>query len=83
MIKQMKIQISNEELCKDLPEQFLTYVNYCKNLKFEEKPNYGYARSIFANCLSSREETADVYFDWLIRKLGRKIPDKAYFDFNL
>ena len=32
---QKKIQIPNDILCSGLPNEFLHYLNYCKNLKFE------------------------------------------------
>ncbi len=41
-IFQKKMNTTNEELCKNLPNEFLTFVQYIKDLHFEEKPNYKY-----------------------------------------
>ena len=35
-----KISMSSDELCKEIPSEFIIYLNYCKKLKFEEKPDY-------------------------------------------
>ena len=29
-----------EVLCKGAPVEFATYLNYCRSLRFEEKPDY-------------------------------------------
>ena len=29
-------------LCKGAPCEFATYLNYCRSLRFEEKPDYRY-----------------------------------------
>ena len=39
-IADKKNTISNDVLCKDIPECFLQILDYIKKLKFEEKPNY-------------------------------------------
>jgi len=38
-----------EMLCKDLPPEFAEYMKYCKNLRFEQDPNYEYLRNLFKN----------------------------------
>lgn len=42
-----KLATSTESLCKGYAEQFSTYINYCKNLKFDEKPDYNMLRQLF------------------------------------
>jgi len=34
------------DLCKGYPDEFVTYLNYCKTLKFEERPNYELLRAL-------------------------------------
>jgi len=34
------------DLCKGFPDEFVTYLNYCKSLKFEERPNYELLRAL-------------------------------------
>eukprot|EP00397_Hematodinium_sp_SG-2012_P014263 GEMP01014495.1.p1 GENE.GEMP01014495.1~~GEMP01014495.1.p1 ORF type:complete len:305 (+),score=20.90 GEMP01014495.1:163-1077(+) len=44
MEKKMSTQVA--ELCKGNPDEFATYLNYCKALKFEERPNYESLRGL-------------------------------------
>ena len=46
-IKQKKISTTVEILTQGLPEQFTAYLNYCRTLKFDEKPDYAYLKRIF------------------------------------
>ena len=39
-IKETKLAITLEELCVDCPPEFLKYMQHCRNLTFEEKPDY-------------------------------------------
>ena len=41
-IKDKKMNIKMCELCYNCPPEFEKYMNYCKNLKFEEDPDYNY-----------------------------------------
>jgi len=42
-----KIATSVEQLCKSIPSEFAVYLNYCKDLRFEGKPDYIYLKNIF------------------------------------
>ena len=42
-----KLKMTIDELCKDCPEEFKTYINYCKEIEFMEKPNYCYLKLLF------------------------------------
>jgi serine/threonine protein kinase len=42
-----KLMVSTEKLCESLPKCFYLYLDYCKKLKYEEKPNYNYLRDLF------------------------------------
>lgn len=33
-----------EVLCKGYPSEFVTYLNYCRSLRFEDRPDYAYLR---------------------------------------
>ena len=52
-IKYEKIKCSKKmhinELCKDLPYEFLSYLDYCNRLGYDELPNYKYMKDIFIN----------------------------------
>jgi len=45
-IFQKKMNTTNEELCKNLPDEFRTFIQYVKDLHFEEKPNYKYLEQL-------------------------------------
>ena len=39
-IMESKLAYSPEQLCKDLPDEFVNLLKYSRNLEFEEKPDY-------------------------------------------
>ena len=45
-IKDIKINTSVETLCEGCPKEFKDFINYARNLKFEEKPNYDKLRGL-------------------------------------
>jgi len=45
-IMQKKEDTKVEEICKGYPEEFMTLINYCRALKFEERPNYESLRGL-------------------------------------
>lgn len=46
-IKAKKLSTSVEALCKGYPKEFEAFLNYCRKIKFEEKPDYGFCRKMF------------------------------------
>lgn len=42
-----KLSTSIEQLCKGYPEEFSKYLTYCRNLKFDEAPDYNYCKNLF------------------------------------
>ena len=51
-IKNKKKRVSTNKLCEGLPSEFVTIVEYTKNLQFYDKPNYDYIRSLLRNVLN-------------------------------
>lgn len=45
-IKELKNRIPIAQLCEQLPDAFYVILDHCRNLKFEETPNYKF---IFQN----------------------------------
>ena len=64
-IFQMKSSCKVEDLCKNCPKEFGVLLNYIRNLKFEEKPDYCYCTSLL-DSISSREELNLNKFDWAL-----------------
>ena len=54
-----KINIKNEELCSELPENFPKFLQYIRDLQFEDKPDYDYLRRL----LREMKEGNDVDLD--------------------
>ena len=44
-------------LCKAFPLEFVTYFQYCRSLRFDDKPDYSYMRKLFRD-LFAREGVA-------------------------
>ncbi len=63
-----------ESLTRQLPEEFATYLNYCRNLKFEEKPDYNYLRKLFKDLMNRNGYDCDYVYDWVIKKNGGTVP---------
>lgn len=53
-----------EVLCKGLPIEFSTYLNYCRSLKFDDKPDYGFLRRNFKELFFRSGYEWDYDFDW-------------------
>jgi len=66
---------SVELLCKQSPVEFAKYLNYCRALLFESKPDYSYLRRLFRDLFFRQKYSTDYRFDW-IRKCGRKKSSK-------
>ena len=69
---QKKIQIPNDVLCSGLPNEFLHYMNYCKNLKFEERPDYDFLKGLFVKLLglvvtNFKLQPNEIIFDWCFK----------------
>jgi len=67
-IRDKKLSTSIESLTKGLPEEFAIYLNYCRSLKFEEKPDIGYLRKLFKDLFYRMGYEYDFVFDWMVKK---------------
>jgi len=57
-----------ERLCMNMPPQFKQYMTYCRDLKFDEKPDYKYIKSLFENLFKDLKYEDDGNFDWVLHK---------------
>ena len=58
-----------EVLCADLPIEFSNYLNYCKALRFEDRPDYALLRRNFKDLFGRLGMVLDYMYDWcLLRK---------------
>lgn len=51
------------ELCGGVPELEL-YIQYCRNLAFEEQPDYEYLKGVLHSALARTGRCVDAEFDW-------------------
>ena len=63
-IMEKKIATSAEELCQGFPEEFTNYVNYTRNLQYEQDPDYAFLKNLFVNVLKKEGHVIDCYYDW-------------------
>ena len=66
-ITEKKLTTPPELLCKKMPREFSYYFHYCKNLKFEDRPDYNSLKCMFAELLSSRmkiHNIKELVYDW-------------------
>jgi serine/threonine protein kinase len=74
-ISEKKMATPIDVLCKGAPCEFATYLNYCRSLRFEEKPDYSYLRQLFRNLFHKQGFTYDYVFDWNTVKFGGTRPE--------
>ena len=80
-IRDRKQNITLDELCSECPIEFQSYFEYCRNLGFDEKPDYLYMKNLFST-LAHREgiDLFDNTYDWSVKATVIKhFP--AFFDF--
>ena len=64
----LKKYTTNEVICNGMPKEFLEYYNYCRNLKFEQDPDYEYLRNCFRGMLKANLDRNDLKFSYLFNK---------------
>ena len=64
-IYHMKKNLNFSIFCKNMPQEIVYFIKYCRELEFEQKPDYDYLRSLFENILKERETTNDLHFSWI------------------
>ncbi|KAL9048733.1 MAG: hypothetical protein Q9162_007573 [Coniocarpon cinnabarinum] len=57
-----------DELCEGYPPEFAKYLKYCRNLGFEETPDYDYLRDLLAKALRDDGSVEDGEYDWMRKK---------------
>jgi hypothetical protein len=75
-IMQAKINTSLEELCLDVPREFLEFLNYAKSLRFEDRPDYSYLKRLFKELFAKENYQLDYVFDWTNMNLRKSSQSK-------
>eukprot|EP00732_Lithocolla_globosa_P002772 Lithocolla_globosa_v1_NODE_1941_length_2247_cov_21.336223.p1 type:complete len:354 gc:universal NODE_1941_length_2247_cov_21.336223:1100-39(-) len=64
-IGEKKQQVEVSELCAGFPSEFAKYVNYARNLKFEESPDYDYLMKLLNTVMKKGNIKEDGNYDWM------------------
>ncbi|CAG9323835.1 unnamed protein product [Blepharisma stoltei] len=63
-IMERKLNTPIELLCRGFPPELTMFIQYCRGLKFEDRPDYGYLRRILKEAFMREEFQNDLIFDW-------------------
>lgn len=75
-ILEKKLCTSVETLCAGLPQEFAEYMLYCRNLKFDERPDYLYLARLFKDLSIKLEYHNDHLFDWTMLRYTKAMVEK-------
>jgi len=80
-ILEKKRMTTPEELCQGFPKEFSTYIDYTRNLGFEEEPKYDYLKNLFDNVIKDLGEECDYRYDWIEQNAVYFEPNKIIEDY--
>eukprot|EP00252_Welwitschia_mirabilis_P023599 TRINITY_DN671_c0_g1_i2.p1 TRINITY_DN671_c0_g1~~TRINITY_DN671_c0_g1_i2.p1 ORF type:complete len:367 (+),score=56.53 TRINITY_DN671_c0_g1_i2:671-1771(+) len=67
-ISEKKVSTPIEVLCKSYPSEFVKYFLYCRQLRFEDRPDYAYLKRLFRDLFIREGFQFDYVFDWNVLK---------------
>lgn len=67
-IMEKKIASPIELLCKGFPDEYTSFINYTRELKFDDRPDYGYLRRLLKTISERDKIEFDYVFDWIIKR---------------
>ncbi|VDO95965.1 unnamed protein product [Soboliphyme baturini] len=67
-ISEKKMSCPVDVLCRGFPAEFAMFISYCRNLQFEEMPDYMYSRQLFRILFRTLNHQYDYNFDWTMMK---------------
>jgi len=54
-------------------DEFVEYINYTRNMGFEQDPDYDYLKSLFHNVMQAHGLVNDNEFDWMPKNSGLNV----------
>lgn len=63
-----KIASPIDVLCKGFPDEFASFINYTRDLKFDDRPDYAYLRRLLKSIADKEKFELDFMFDWVMMK---------------
>eukprot|EP00927_Polykrikos_kofoidii_P002384 TRINITY_DN10941_c0_g2_i1.p1 TRINITY_DN10941_c0_g2~~TRINITY_DN10941_c0_g2_i1.p1 ORF type:complete len:339 (+),score=75.75 TRINITY_DN10941_c0_g2_i1:131-1147(+) len=76
-IMEKKASTPVEVLGKSHPIEFVAYMNYCRSLDFEDRPDYAFPRMILKDLFFRENFELDYSFDWYILNERRLLEKEA------
>ncbi len=67
-IMEKKMTTPTEFLCRGFSNEFAIYLNYCRSLRFDDKPDYSYLRKLFRDLFIREGFQYDYVFDWSVQQ---------------
>lgn len=67
-VRDMKILYNNEKLVRNLPEEFLKFMNHIKELRYEDRPDYEFLHGLMQTLYESNLGDDDTLFDWEVQQ---------------
>lgn len=58
--------------------EFCTYLNFCRSMRFDDKPDYSYLRQLFRTLFHRQGFTYDYVFDWNMLKFVSTLTSGYY-----
>jgi casein kinase I homolog HRR25 len=62
-----KMTTPTDLLCRGFPNEFGIFLNYCRALRFDDKPDYSYLRKLFRDLFVREGFQYDYVFDWSVQ----------------
>lgn len=69
-VRKIKQDITIYSLCRDLPGEFERYMTYVRGLKYDQEPDYGMLKTMFALLIRRLGIPGDYQYDW---EAGREV----------
>ncbi|KNH05939.1 casein kinase [Perkinsela sp. CCAP 1560/4] len=68
-ISEKKMATSIELLCRGYPDEFVTYLKYVRELRFDARPDYAYLRKLLRDLFLREGYQTDYVFDWTVKRM--------------
>jgi len=75
-IMEKKLSTPIDILCKGFPNEFITFLTYCRNLRFEDRPDYSYLRNLLKDLFVKSGYEMDYQYDWTVMGKEKTEPTK-------
>ena len=79
-VGEMKMKLASEEICKDMPEEFVKFLNYVKNLSFKQNPDYSYLKGLIGKAALANNFQMDNKWDWIMPDVKDKTKSIDFID---